>query len=171
YSAGSYIKRMSDEHFRAQGRGGRGIKGMATRNEDEVINLLFARNLDSILFFTNKGRVYSSRVYELPEGSRTARGAHTANVLNLQPDESVSTMLVVPDFEQAEYITLITRQARIKRLELSAFSNIRSTGLIAMNLDPEDSLDWARLTNGDEEFVIVTRHGKALRFHENNVRA
>jgi DNA gyrase subunit A len=170
YSAGSYIKRMSIENFRAQGRGGRGIKGMATRNEDLVIDLLFARTLDYILFFTNKGRVYSSRVYELPEGSRTSRGAHIANVLNLQPDETVSTMLVVADFEQAEYITLITRQARIKRMELSAFSNVRSVGLIAMSLDPSDSLDWARLTSGDEEFLVVTRNGKALRFHESAVR-
>lgn len=171
YSAGSYIKRMKAETFRAQGRGGRGIKGMTTRDEDEVINLLFARNLDSILFFTNKGRVYSSKVYELPEASRTARGAHIANLLSMQSDETVSTMLIVPDFEQAEYITLITRQARIKRMELSVFSNVRSTGLLAMNLDPEDSLDWARLTNGNEEFIIVTRNGKALRFHEDNVRA
>lgn len=170
YSAGSYIKRMSDEHFRAQGRGGRGIKGMATRNEDEVIDLIFARTLDSILFFTNKGRVYSSRVYELPEGSRTSRGAHIANVLNLQPDESVTTMLVVADFEQARYITLITRQARIKRMELSQLSNVRSNGLIAMNLGENDSLDWARLTNGDEDFLVVTRNGKALRFHEATVR-
>lgn len=171
YSAGSYIKRMKAETFRAQGRGGRGIKGMATRDEDEVINLIFARNLDSILFFTNKGRVYSSKVYELPESSRTARGAHIANLLSMQADEIVSTMLIVPDFEQAEYITLITRQARIKRMELSVFSNVRSTGLLAMSLDPEDSLDWARLTNGNEEFIIVTRNGKALRFHEDNVRA
>jgi DNA gyrase subunit A len=171
YSAGSYIKRMKAETFRAQGRGGRGIKGMATRNEDEVINLLFAHNLDNILLFTTKGRVYSNKVYELPEASRTARGAHIANFLSLQPDETVSTMVIVPDFEQAEYITLITRQARIKRMELSVFSNIRSTGLIAMNLDPDDSLDWARLTNGNEEFIIVTRHGKALRFHEDHVRA
>jgi DNA gyrase subunit A len=170
YSAGSYIKRMSVENFRAQGRGGRGIKGMTTRNEDVVIDLLFARTLDYILFFTNKGRVYSSRVYELPEGNRTSRGAHIANVLNLQPDETVSTMLVVADFEQAEYITLITRQARIKRMDLSAFSNVRSVGLIAMSLDPNDSLDWARLTNGDEEFLVVTRNGKALRFHESTVR-
>ncbi|RIK44636.1 MAG: DNA gyrase subunit A [Chloroflexi bacterium] len=170
YSAGSYIKRMSAENFRAQGRGGRGIKGMTTRNEDEVIDLLFARTLDYILFFTNKGRVYSSRVYELPEGNRTSRGAHIANVLNLQPDETVSTMLVVADFEQAKYITLITRQARIKRMELNAFSNVRSVGLIAMSLDPNDSLDWARLTSGDEEFLVVTRNGKALRFHESNVR-
>ncbi len=170
YSAGAYIKRMKAEVFRAQGRGGRGIKGMATRDEDEVINLIFARNLDTILFFTNTGRVYASRVYELPEGSRISRGAHSANVLNLQPTESVATMLIVPDFEQAEYVTLITRQGRIKRMELSSFSNIRSTGLIAMNLDPDDSLDWARLTSGNEEFIIVTRNGKALRFHEKNVR-
>ena len=170
FSAGSYIKRTSADTFRAQGRGGRGIRGMATRQEDEVINLFFARTLDYILFFTDKGRVYSSRVYELPEGGRTSRGAHIANVLSLQPDESVATMLVVPDFDQAEYVTLITRKARIKRMALSVFSNVRATGVRAMNLDDDDSLDWARLTNGDQEFIVVTRNGKALRFHEDNVR-
>ncbi|MEZ4615250.1 MAG: DNA gyrase C-terminal beta-propeller domain-containing protein [Caldilineaceae bacterium] len=86
--------------------------------------------------------------------------------MNLQPNESVSTMLIVPDFDQAEYITLITRQGRIKRMDLSVLSNIRTSGLIAMNLDPDDSLDWARLTDGNEEFMIVSRNGKALRFHE-----
>ncbi len=170
FSAGAYIKRMPAEVFRAQRRGGQGVRGMATRQEDEVISLLFARTLDTILFFTDKGRAYSSKVYELPEGSRTSRGAHIANVLNLQPDERVTAMLVVPDFEQAEYVTLITRKARIKRMELNVFSNVRSTGLIAMNLDDQDSLDWARMTNGDQEFMIVTRHGKALRFHEQSVR-
>jgi len=171
YSAGAYIKRVSASAFRAQGRGGRGIKGMATRQEDEVINLFFARTLDHILFFTNKGRVYSSRVYELPEGSRISRGAHIANVLSLMPDETVSTMLVVPDFEHADYVTLITRHGRIKRMELRAFRNIRSSGLIAMNLDESDSLDWARLTSGDQDFIVVTRNGKALRFHETQVRS
>lgn len=170
YSAGSYIKRMPADTFRAQGRGGRGIKGVTTRQEDEIVNLLFARTLDNILFFTNTGRVYSSKVYELPEGSRTARGAHIANVLNLMPDELVTTMLVVPDFEEAEYVTLITRKARIKRMELNVFSNVRSTGLIAMSLDEGDSLDFARMTNGYEEFIVVTRNGKALRFHEQTVR-
>ena len=170
FSAGSYIKRMPASEFRAQGRGGRGIKGMSTRQEDEVIDLLFARTLDDILFFTNKGRVYSSRVYELPEGSRTARGAHIANLLSLLPDETVSTMLIIPDFEQADYVTLLTRMGRIKRMELSAFSNIRTSGLIAMNLDPADSLDWARLTNGGEDFIIVTQGGKSLRFREDAVR-
>ncbi|MFZ1768405.1 MAG: DNA gyrase subunit A, partial [Caldilinea sp.] len=171
YSAGAYIKRMSSEAFRAQNRGGRGVKGMATRSEDEVADLLFARTLDHILFFTNKGRVYSSRVYELPEGSRTARGMHIANVLNLMADETVTTMLVVPDFDHADYITLLTRQGRIKRMELNVFANIRSIGLIAMSLDEGDSLDWARLTNGSEDFIVVTRHGRALRFSEKNVRA
>jgi DNA gyrase subunit A len=171
YSAGAYIKRMSSDAFRAQNRGGRGIKGMSTRSEDEVTDLLFARTLDHILFFTNKGRVYSSRVYELPEGSRTARGMHIANVLNLQPDEIVTTMLVVPEFEMADYITLLTRQGRIKRMELNVFANIRSIGLIAMSLDDGDSLDWARLTTGSEDFIVVTRRGRALRFSEEDVRA
>jgi len=170
YSAAAYIKRMSSDAFRAQNRGGRGIKGMTTRNEDEVADLLFARTLDHILFFTNKGRVYSSRVYELPEGSRTARGMHIANVLNLLPDETVTTMLVVPDFEHADYITLLTRQGRIKRMDLNAFANIRSSGLIAMTLDDGDSLDWARLTKGGEDFIVVTRRGRALRFSEEDVR-
>ncbi len=171
YSAGAYIKRMPADTFKEQHRGGRGIKGMSTRQEDEVINLIFARTLDHILFFTDKGRVYSSKVYELPEASRTARGAHMANFLSLQADERVTTMLIVPDFEDAEYVTLITRKGRIKRMELNVFSNVRSTGLIAMNLDDSDSLDWARMTNGDQEFIIVTRNGKALRFHEQNVRS
>ncbi|MDI9546745.1 MAG: DNA gyrase subunit A [Chloroflexota bacterium] len=170
YSAGSYIKRISADTFRAQGRGGRGSRGTTMRQEDEVISLSAARTLDYILFFTNKGRVYSSRVYELPEGGRNARGAHIANVLSLMPDETISTMLVVPDFEQAEYVTLITRKARIKRMALSVFANVRATGLIAMNLDENDSLDWARLTSGDEEFILVTRRGKALRFHETALR-
>jgi len=171
FSAGAYIKRMNSDAFRAQNRGGRGIKGMATRSEDEVVDLLFARTLDHILFFTNKGRVYSSRVFELPEGSRTARGMHIANVLNLMSDETVTTMLIVPDFEMADYITLLTRQGRIKRMELNVFANIRSVGLMAMSLDAGDALDWARLTKGGEDFIVVTRRGRALRFNEDDVRA
>ncbi|MDE0311617.1 MAG: DNA gyrase subunit A, partial [Caldilineaceae bacterium] len=171
YSANSYIKRMEADSFRAQGRGGRGVRGMSTRGQDEVMDLRFARTLDHILFFTNKGRVYSSRVYELPEGSRTSKGAHIANILTLQPDEQVTTMLTLGDFEQASYITLLTRKARIKRVKASAFSNVRQSGVIAMNLDQEDSLEWAQLTNGGQEFIIVTRGGKALRMREEQVRA
>ena len=171
FSTNAYIKRMPANAFRAQGRGGRGVKGMTTRGEDAVMDLRFARTLDHILFFTNKGRVYSSRVYELPEGSRTAKGVHIANVLTLQHNETVTTMLTLADFGQATYITLLTRQGRIKRVKASAFANVRPSGLIAINLDDNDSLEWARLTSGKQEFIIVTRNGKALRFHETQVRA
>ena len=170
-SASAYIKRTAASAFKAQGRGGRGVKGMATRGEDEVADLRFARTLDYILFFTDKGRVYSSRVYELPEGSRTSKGVHIANVLSLQADEAVTAMLTVPDFEQAEYITLLTRKGRIKRVAVDAFSNVRTTGVIAMNLDDDDSLNWALSTTGDQDFIIVTRRGKSLRFSEDQVRA
>jgi len=171
FSANSYIKRMEADSFRAQGRGGRGVIGMTTRGEDEVMDLRFARTLDHILFFTNKGRVYSSRVYELPEGSRTSKGAHIANILTLQPDELVTTMLTMDDIEQASYITLLTRKARIKRVKASAFANVRPSGVIAMNLDQDDSLEWVRLTNGNQEFIIVSRGGKALRMREDQVRS
>ena len=171
YSAGAYIKRVSASEFRAQNRGGRGVKGMSTRQEDEVIDLFFARTLDNILFFTDKGRVYSSRVYELPEGSRTSRGAHVANILAMMPGENVATMLVIPDFDDAEYVTLLTRKGRIKRMALNAFRNVRTNGVIAMNLDDDDALNWARLTDGDEDFIVVTRGGKALRFEESQARA
>jgi DNA gyrase subunit A len=171
FSAGAYIKRTLADAFRAQGRGGRGVKAMATKGEDEVIDLRFARTLDHILFFTNTGRVYGSRVYDLPEGSRTSKGVHIANVLSMQANETVTAMLTVEDFTDAKYITLLTRQGRIKRVEASAFAAVRPSGLIAMNLDDDDALEWARLTNGDQDFLIVTRGGKAVRFHEQHVRA
>jgi DNA gyrase subunit A len=171
FSAGAYIKRTLADAFRAQGRGGRGVKAMATKGEDEVIDLRFARTLDHILFFTNTGRVYGSRVYDLPEGSRTSKGVHIANVLSMQANETVTAMLTVEDFTDAKYITLLTRQGRIKRVEASAFAAVRPSGLIAMNLDDDDALEWARLTNGDQDFLIVTRGGKAVRFHEEHVRA
>jgi DNA gyrase subunit A len=171
FSANAYIKRMGADTFRAQGRGGRGVKGMTTRGEDEVMDLRFARTLDHILFFTNQGRVYSSRVYELPEGGRTAKGAHIANLLTLQHNEQVTTMLTLGDFEQAAYITLLTRKARIKRVKSSAFANVRASGVIAMNLSENDSLEWAQLTKGDEEFIIVSNRGRALRMREGHVRA
>ncbi len=171
FSANAYIKRMGADTFRAQGRGGRGVKGMTTRGEDEVMDLRFARTLDHILFFTNQGRVYSSRVYELPEGGRTAKGAHIANLLTLQHNEQVTTMLTLGDFEQAAYITLLTRKARIKRVKSSAFANVRASGVIAMNLGENDSLEWAQLTKGDEEFIIVSNRGRALRMREGHVRA
>ncbi len=170
YSAGSYIKRMMAREFPTQSRGGRGRNGASLREGDEVSDLVFARTLDHILFFTDKGRCYTSRVHQLPVGSRTARGMPIVNVLNLQPDEKVTAMVVAPDFNAAQYITLATRQAKIKRMELSVFANVRATGIIAMTLDDGDSLDWARLTQGSNDFIMTTRGGKALRFRESDVR-
>jgi DNA gyrase subunit A len=170
YSAGAYIKRLPADTFRSQARGGKGMKGGTLRTDDEIVDIVFARTLDTMLFFTDMGRVYTSRVYDIPEGSRTSKGAHIANVLNLQTDESVTTMLVVPNFDAAQYITVLTRQGMIKRMDLGVFANVRQSGIIAMTLDPGDSLDWARLTNGQQDFILVTHGGKSLRFNENLVR-
>jgi DNA gyrase subunit A len=167
---GSYLKRTPINAYRAQRRGGRGVQGMRTKDEDEVIDLYFARTLDHVLFFTNRGRVYGQRVFALPDAARDGRGLPIVNFLNLTADERVTTMLVAPDFEQAEYVTLLTRLGRIKRLRLSEFAAVRPSGIIAMNLGPGDELGWARATTGDQDFILVTAQGRALRFQEKSVR-
>jgi DNA gyrase subunit A len=166
----SYVKRTDAKHFRAQGRGGRGVLGMTTRDEDEIAHLHFAHAHDYALFFTNQGRVYSDRVWNLPETARTGKGMPLVNVLNLGPREAVTAVVLVENFADARYISLLTTQGRIKRLELSEFASVRPSGIIAMNLDPGDELGWARVTSGDDELIIVTADGLALRFHENEVR-
>ncbi len=167
---GSYIKRTPLTAYRSQKRGGRGVQGMKTKAEDEVIDLFSARTLDHVLFFTNRGRVYGQRVFALPDGARDSKGLPMVNVLNLAADERVTTLLVVPDFEQAEYVTLLTRLGRIKRIKLEEFEGVRPSGIIAMNLEPGDELGWARATGGKQEFIIVTAGGRALRFAETEVR-
>lgn len=166
----SYIKRTPLAAYRAQRRGGRGVQGMRTKDEDEVVDLFSARTLDHVLFFTNRGRVYGLRVFALPEAARDGRGLPMVNFLNLTAEERVTTLLVVPNFEQAEYITLLTRRGRIKRMRLGEFSDVRPSGIIAMNLEPGDELGWARATFGQQDFIIVTAGGKALRFSETGVR-
>lgn len=167
---GSYVKRTPLAAYRAQRRGGRGVQGMRTKDEDEVVDLFAAHTLDHLLFFTNRGRVYSQRVFGLPDTARDGRGLPLVNFLNLAADERVTTLLVVPDFEQAEYVTLLTRHGRIKRMKLDEFADVRPSGIIAMNLEPGDELAWARATFGKQEFIIVTAGGKALRFAEDEVR-
>ncbi len=167
---GSYIKRTPLTAYRAQKRGGRGVQGMRTKDEDEVVDLLSARTLDHMLCFTNRGRVYGQRVFNLPETARDGRGLPMVNFLNLTPDERVTATLVVPDFEQAEYVTLLTQHGKIKRMQLSEFRDVRPSGIIAMNLGPGDELSWARLTHGKDDFLIVTAAGKACRFTEREVR-
>ncbi len=167
---GSYIKRTPLTAYRAQKRGGRGVQGMRTKDEDIVVDLLAARTLDHMLFFTDRGRVYGQRVFNLPEAARDGRGLPMVNILNLAPDERVTAILVVPDFELAEYVTLLTRRGKIKRMQLSEFEDVRPSGIIAMNLGPGDELRWARLTHGKDDFLIVTAAGKACRFTEREVR-
>ncbi len=166
----NYIKRTDAGVFKSQGRGGKGVKGVATKAEDVVVRSLFARTLDHILFFTNQGRVYSERAFNIPEGSRTARGYHVSNVLNLQNNETVAAVIPVEDFEKSEYIVLCTRRGRIKRMTLSEFARVRPSGIIAMNIPADDELVSVELTHGDEDIVIVTRGGKVLRFHESAIR-
>ena len=168
---GNYIKRTDAQVFRAQGRGGVGVRGMETKAEDVVVKAFFARTLDHVLFFTNLGRVYSERAYNLPEGSRTAKGVHINNVLNLQADEIVTAVIPVEDFADSKYIVLCTMRGRIKRMPLTEFERVRPSGIIALTLTPDDELAKAKLTKGNQDIIIVSRHGKALRFHEDSVRA
>jgi DNA gyrase subunit A len=165
-----YIKRLEAKAFRAQGRGGRGVTGHATKDEDEVLILFPARTLDTVLFFTDRGKVYSEKTYRIPEADRTGRGVPIVNVLALSPNETITAALAVPDFEDSQYCTMATRKGRIKRLVLSEFSSVRPSGLIAINLDDGDELGWARLTNGGDDILLVTERGQALRFSENEVR-
>ena len=167
---GSYVKRTPLTAYRAQKRGGRGVQGMRTKDEDEVLDLLSARTLDHMLFFTDRGRVYAQRVFNLPETARDGRGLPMVNFLNLGPDERVTAILVVPDFEHAQYVTLLTQHGKIKRMQLAEFRDVRPSGIIAVNLGPGDELGWARLTHGKDDFLIVTASGRACRFIEQEVR-
>ncbi|MDD2522823.1 MAG: DNA gyrase subunit A [Anaerolineaceae bacterium] len=165
-----YIKRVSDSAYRRQGRGGRGVIGQSMRGEDEVNFLVRAGTLDTILFFTDKGKVYSERTFELPEESRQGRGIPLVNIINLEPEETVTAVLAVENFSQAKYCVMATRLGRIKRIPLSDFANVRPSGLIAIRLNDGDELGWVRMTSGKDDLLMVTRQGKALRFNESEVR-
>ncbi len=165
-----YIKRVSVNAFRSQGRGGRGVTGHATREEDEVVMLLPARTLDTLLFFTDRGKVYSEKVYQIPEADRNGRGIALVNVLALEAGERVTAAMAVSDFSAARYCILVTRKGKIKRLALSELATVRSSGMIAMTLENGDLLGWARLSHGENEVILVTEQGKALRFAESEVR-
>ncbi len=166
-----YIKRVPSKTYRSQGRGGRGVMGMTTRDEDEVEFLFAANTLDTILYFTDKGKVYSEKTYQIPDASRTAKGVSTLNLINLAPGERITATVVVPDFDEAEYLIMLTRKGRIKRTSLREFESVRPSGLIALSLDPDDQLGWVKLTSGNSQIVCVSRSGQAIRFDENDVRA
>ena len=166
-----YVKRTPVAAYRKQQRGGKGLIGMTTRDEDELEHLFAAGTLNSILFFSDRGKVYSEKAYQIPEGSRTARGASLMSILPLMPAEKITAALPVHSFEDAEYLTMITRKGRIKRVEISSFENVRASGLIAINLDEDDSLGWVKLTRGEQDLIIISEQGKGIRFSEEDVRA
>jgi len=165
-----YIKRVSAKTYRSQRRGGRGVKGHTTRDEDEVLIMLPARTLNTILFFSDKGKVYSEKAYQIPDASRTARGIPIVNILTLGHNETITAAVPVPDFDAAEYCTMVTHKGKIKRVALSEFSSVRPSGLIAMGLANADKLGWVRPTSGGGEVIIITEQGQALRFSEDEVR-
>ncbi len=165
-----YIKRTPVSAYRIQHRGGKGLIGMGRRDEDELEQLFAAGTLNSILFFSDRGKVYSEKAYQIPEMDRTSKGTSLMNILPLMPDERITAALPVHDFEDAEYLTMVTHKGRIKRVEVSAFKNVRNSGLIAINLDDDDSLGWVKLTPGDQDLILVSEQGKGIRFNEEDVR-
>lgn len=165
-----YIKRVSTATYRTQARGGRGVIGQNVRDEDEVMMLLPARTLNTVLFFSNRGKVYSEKVYQIPDAGRTDRGISIMNILAMNGDEKVTAAVVVSSFDDAAFCTLATQRGRVKRMALSEFSAVRPSGLIAINLDSGDQLGWAGLTRGNDEIILVTAKGLALRYSEAQMR-
>jgi DNA gyrase subunit A len=169
-----YTKRVPMDVYRTQRRGGRGVIGVDTRDEDGVLHFFPAHTLDSILFFSDKGKVYQKRAYEIPSAGRTAEGDLLVGLVSLDADERITSVLAVSDFEEEGYLTMFTRNGRVKRTVLSEFENVRPSGLIAIRLETEpsgqDELGWVRRTHGRQELIVVTEQGQALRFRESTVR-
>lgn len=166
-----YVKRQTLDTYRTQRRGGRGISGMSRREEDVASELFIANSHDFVLFFSDRGRVYRLKCYEIPEGSRTSRGMNITNLLPLEPGERITSMLRVTKSEEEDhFLTMVTKNAVIKRVALSAFRNVRKNGLIALDLAEDDELSWVRLTGGSDDLLVATRFGKVIRFHEADVR-
>ncbi|MBM7845762.1 DNA gyrase subunit A [Herpetosiphon giganteus] len=165
-----YIKKLPGDTYRVQNRGGRGIKGMTTKEDDVVAHLLMCNTLNDLLFFTNRGKVYQLKVHEVPDASRTAKGLPLVNLISLEPGELVTSLIAVPDFDDGEYLVMTTVKGRIKRTKLSEYSSVRSNGLIAIGLDAGDELRWVKTSNGDEDILMTTQHGQTIRFGQDEVR-
>ena len=165
-----YVKRVAAKTFKAQTRGGAGVKGHATKDEDEVLILVPARTLDTVLFFSDRGKVYSEKAYRIPDADRTARGTPIINVLSMSSGETITAAVPVPDFKAAEFCMMTTRKGKIKRMALNEFEAVRPSGLIAMGLDKGDELAWVRLAGGKDQVILATQQGKALRFPISKVR-
>lgn len=165
-----YIKRVPMAVYRTQGRGGRGVIGVDTREEDAVFHFFPAHTLDSILFFSDQGQVYQKRAYEIPSAGRTAEGDLLVGLIALDADEQVTAAMAVSSFQEDDFLTMFTQRGRVKRTPLGEFESVRPSGLIAIRLEEGDQLRWVRRTQGDQQLIVVTQQGQALRFRETDVR-
>lgn len=165
-----YVKRLSVDTYHTQKRGGRGVSGMSRREEDVASDMFVINSHDYVLFFTNFGRVYRLKCYEIPEGSRTSKGMNIANLLPIAPEEKVTSVIKVPEFDDEKYLIMVTKQGLVKRIKLSAYNTNRKGGIVALELNEGDELAWVRMTDGNSQVVVATRLGKAIRFDENDVR-
>ena len=165
-----YVKRLSPSAYRAQARGGKGVTGMTTKEEDEIEHLVATNAHDNILFFTNKGKVYQTKVYELPEASRTAKGQAIVNIINIAQGETVQSVLSYSNNPEAKFVFLATRRGTVKKTQVADFANIRRNGLTAIKLEADDELVWAKLTSGADEIILVTHDGKSIRFSEKEAK-
>lgn len=165
-----YVKRLAVDTYKIQNRGGRGVSGMSRREEDVATEMFVINSHDYVLFFTDKGRVYRLKCYEVPEGSRQSKGMNIANLLPIAADEKVTSMIRVPEFDEDKYLVMVTRQGIVKRISLNAYNTARKGGLIALELNEGDELAWVRLTDGNQQVVVATKNGLAIRFEETDVR-
>ncbi|MBQ3517554.1 MAG: DNA gyrase subunit A, partial [Lachnospiraceae bacterium] len=166
-----YIKRMTTDTFKSQNRGGKGIKGMQTLEEDYVEELFMTSSHHYIMFFTNKGRVYRLKGYEIPEASRTSRGTAIVNLLQLMPEEKITAMIPIKEYEEGQYLFMATKKGLVKKTKITDYSNVRKTGLAAITLREDDDLIEVKFTDNSKDILLVTRYGQCIRFNETDVRS
>jgi len=165
-----YIKRQSLTSFRTQQRGGKGVKGMTTKDEDGIMHIKYANTHDNLLFFTNKGKVYQTKAFEINESSRTSKGTAVINLINIESDEKVESFLTHNKNDNFKYVFLTTKNGTVKKTNKKEFENIRKSGIVAIKLDKGDELAWSNPTNGDDDIFVYTKEGKCIRFSEKGVR-
>ncbi len=166
-----YVKRLPVDTYRSQNRGGRGVSGMTRREEDYANELFVASSHDRLAFVTDSGRIFKLKCYEIPETSRNSKGMNAINLLQLQDEEKVAAMMMMPELEEGLHFVFVTRKGIIKRTALTEFANVRRSGIIALSIDEGDELAWASVSSGNDEFILATRKGMAIRFKETDVRA
>lgn len=167
---GGYIKRLPIDTYKSQGRGGRGVIGGNLREGDNIAEMHATSTHDEVLFFTNKGRVYKIRAWDIPEASRTAKGTAVVNVLDLMPEEKVASLVPLHKESQPQFLFMATQNGTVKKTQLTEFDNIRKTGIVAIKLDADDSLAWVKSTSGKDHIMLTSYNGKAIRFKENQIR-